>query len=191
MRTYNTNFPRLPSRKPLEKSYGKKLLCVRMPRPHPFRKAPAVRAPRWVTQGADCACARLRKAKPKARVARLLLATAPKKKAGPSVTFLCAAVHRCAVPLATENPPFTEAPKAVPLFVPLSVPLPAFPILFNPAVHKVGCVQCSQGFDAVLSKRKRVKETAKSGILSPVRLPFRHTGNPVFIGVFARFPFEN
>lgn len=30
MRTYNRNFPRLPSRKLLEESYGKKLLCVRI-----------------------------------------------------------------------------------------------------------------------------------------------------------------
>jgi hypothetical protein len=81
--------------------------------------------------------------------------------------------------------PFTEAPKPVPLFVPLSVPLPAFPILFNPAAHKVGFAQFSQGFDAVLSKRKRVKETAKSGILSPVRLPFRHTGYLPFAGTGA------
>lgn len=81
--------------------------------------------------------------------------------------------------------------KPVPLFVPLFVPLSAFSILLNPAVHEAGFDQCSQWFYGVLSKRKRVNENAKSGILSPVRLPFRHTGNPVFIGVFAQFSFEN
>ena len=46
-------------------------------------------------------------------------------------------------------------------------------------------MQYPQGFGCVLRKRKKGPKKAIFAILSPVRLPFRHTGNAWIIESFA------
>ena len=69
-------------------------------------------------------------------------------------------------------------------FVPLFVPLPRHESLHRAGTLKPHLTQSQMLFCAITSSLKQAVETDFLGILSPVRLPFRHTGIINFLGIF-------